>query len=100
MAASDEIKKLFETRDEAVTRQDKRRFLSTQVSEIENGSSSGYISIDKLKSEVLYAHTESELEKVVFVKETYTPRGKESHSSFPVYFLTNTVKGWMIYKVR
>lgn len=100
MKTQEEIEKLFRTRDEAVTKQDKRLFLSTQIAEIEHGSSEGYLSIGQLKSEVLYVHTENDLEKVVFVKETYSPKGKAPYTSFPVYFATNTVDGWKIYKVR
>src|SRR3990167_8691004 len=93
-----DIKKLFSIRDTAVAKKDRRMFLSTQVAEIEAGSSKGYLAIDNMKTALLYVHNESDIEKVVFVKETYSPKGKDPYHSFPVYFLTNTVKGWMIYK--
>ncbi|KKQ32255.1 hypothetical protein A2362_00795 [Candidatus Curtissbacteria bacterium RIFOXYB1_FULL_41_59] len=100
MQITSEIKDIFSTRDKAVAKQDEKLFLSTQIAEIEGGSSEGYLDIDKMKTEVLYVLNESEIEKVVFAKETYLPKGKKSHHGFIIYFLTNTVKGWKIYKVR
>ncbi len=100
MKISSEIIKLFETRDKAVAKQDKKLFLSTQIAENEGGGSDGYLGIDRMKTEVFHAHKESELETIVFVKETYSPKEKDSYYTFPVYFLTNTIKGWKIYKVR
>jgi len=91
---------LFATRDEAVMKHDRKLFLSTQIDEIEHGSSDDYLAIEHMKSEVLYIHDENELDKAVFVKETYAPENVDPHSSFPVYFLTHTVKGWRIYRVR
>lgn len=95
-----DIKALFEKRDKAVLKQDRKLFLTTQIAEIEHGSSDGYLAIESLKSEVLYIHEENDIEKVVFVKETYFPKGKDPYSSFPVYFLTNTIQGWRIYRVH
>lgn len=97
---NNEIVALFETRDEAVRKDDRPLFLSAQVSEIELGSSEGYLSLEDLTTEVVYIHDESELEKVVLAKETYKEPGKSPRSSFLLYFLTNTVQGWRIYRVR
>ena len=96
------IAKLFALRDRAVAQKDRVSFLSTQVGEVEGGGSNNYIALDKMATQVLHVYEENELEKVVFVKETYQykPNGKEPYSSFPLYFLTNTVKGWKIYRVR
>lgn len=97
-----EIEKLFNLREKAVSKKDRVLFLSTQIDEIEGGGSQNYIALESLLSEVLHIYEKNELEKVVFVKETYLypPNGKEPYSSFPVYFLVNTIKGWRIYKVR
>jgi len=95
-----EIKKLFKTRDEAVLKQDKDLFLSTQLAEVDYASGEGYLAIDRLKSEVLYIHSENDLEKAVFVKEIYSPKRKKPYSSFVVYFLVNTKAGLRIYKIR
>lgn len=95
-----DLEDLFQARAEAISTKDERRFLSTQVSEIEFAASSSYLSLDRMTAEVLCIHDESPLEKVVFVKETYWPTDKSSRSSFLIYFLTNTVDGWRIYKVR
>jgi hypothetical protein len=95
-----EIEAIFETRGEAVRKEDRPLFLSTQVSEIElGGSSEGYLSLEDLITEVLYIHDESELEKFVLVKETYKQSGKDPRSAFLLYFLTCTVKGWRIYNL-
>ena len=96
----DDISLLFQTRDTAVEKQDRKLFLSTQVDEILGGSSDGYLGINKMKSEVLHVHDETEITKVVFVKETYFPPKTESYSSYPVYFLVNTLHGWKIYRVK
>ncbi len=100
MENNNKIISLFKVRDEAVKKQDRKLFLSTQVGEIENGGSDGYLAIDTLKSEVLHIHNESDYTKVVFVKETYNPKGNDPYNSFPVYFLVDTIKGWKIYRVR
>ncbi len=97
---SNEIEALFEARDEAVRKDDRPLFLSAQVSEIELGSSEGYLSLEELTTEVVHIHDESEIEKVVLVKETYRESGKSPRSSFLLYFLTYTVQGWRIYRVR
>jgi hypothetical protein len=97
---SNEIEVLFETRDEAVRKEDRSLFLSTQISELELGSSDGYLSLEDVTTEVLYVHDESELEKVVLVKETYKHPGKSPRPSFLLYLLTHTVQGWRIYAVR
>jgi hypothetical protein len=95
-----DIEALFETRDEAVRKQDRPLFLSTQISEIEFGSSEGYLSFEDMTTDVLYIHDESELEKVVLARETYKHAGTNPRSSFLIYFLTSTIKGWRIYRVR
>lgn len=100
MKANKEISKLFGFRDKAVQKQDRMSFLSTQVAEIKDGSSDNYLAIDALKTEILHIHKENELEKVVFVKEIYSPKNNDPYVSFPVYFLVNTVQGWKIYKVK
>lgn len=94
------IETLFQTRAEAVKKKDRALFLSTQVSEIELGSSEGYLKLVDLEPEVLYIHEESELERVVLVKETYKHPERNRYSLFLIYFLTHTIKGWRIYRVR
>lgn len=94
------ITALFKTRDTAIQKQDRELFVSTQVDEIERGSSEGYLGVEHLTSEVLYVHDVNELEKVAFVKETYAPSHNITYRSYVTYFLVNTVKGWKIYKVK
>lgn len=93
------IQKIFQTRDQAVKKQDRGVFLSTQVAEIERGGSAGYLGVGSLRSEVLQIYDESELEKVVFVKETYST-DKDPYDAFVVYHLVNTTEGWKIYKMK
>lgn len=94
------ISELFATRDKAITVQDRALFVSTQVDEIERGSSEGYLGVEHLHSEVLYVHDANELEKVVFVKETYSKEHNIPYSSYVTYYVVNTVKGWKIYKMK
>lgn len=97
----DEIKSLFSKRDQAVSKNNKLLFLSTQLDEIEDSYSSGYLSTGKLETKVLlvYPEDKSVLTKVAFVQETYYNNGRKSHQGFLMYFLVNTNKGWKIYKI-
>jgi hypothetical protein len=94
------IQQLFKSRDIAIQNQDRELFLSTQVDEIERGSSEGYLGVENLTTEVLSVHGENDLEKVVFVKETYKPSKNIPYASYLIYYLVNTVNGWRIYKVK
>jgi hypothetical protein len=95
----EEITTLFHTRDEAVSKKDRTLFLSTQVEEISNASSAGYLAQDKLSTVVLATVNTGELTQVAFVKETYFTAGEKSHDCFLIYFLVNTLGGWKIYRV-
>ena len=97
---NDEIQAIFGTRDEAVRTQDASLFLSTQLAEIELGLSESYLSIADMATEVLFGYEQSDDNVVVLARETYRPPGKHSHSSFLIYYLIQTTKGWKIYKVR
>lgn len=88
------IKSIFKTRDDAVSNKDYEQFASTQVDNISNASISGYLSSKELKTEVLHVAEDTELKKVVFVKENYG-----THSAFLLYYLVNTVNGWKIYDI-
>jgi hypothetical protein len=94
------ILQLFKTRDTAVKKQDRELFVSTQVDEIERGSSEGYLGVEHLTTEVLSVVGENDLEKVVFVKETYTPSKNIPYNSYLIYYLVNTINGYKIYKVK
>ncbi len=94
------IQKLFTDRDKAVKTKDKKLFLSTQVGEVQGSSFDGYISVDGLTTEVITEHDDKELEnKVIFVKETYFPAGKDTYFSYVTYYLVETVRGWRIYRL-
>ena len=90
----DGIKVLFMRRDEAVAKKDFEQFASTQLQNIPYASIEGYISCDKLETTVLFVANETELKKVVFVKEDYL-----NHTAFLLYYIVNTVNGWKIYNI-
>ncbi len=95
-----EIAKLFQTRDEAVLKQDAEVFRSTQLPDVEYSSVQGYLAIDNLTTEILFIHKDSSNTKLVLVKETYKPQDKPAYSTYVLYFVVNTEKGWLIYKMR
>lgn len=95
----DEINKIFKTRDQAILKKDKELFLSTQIGEIRDSSSDGYLSIGKMVTEVLAVEKINEITKMVSVKETYYVKSKKSHSILLIYYLVNTVRGWKIYGI-
>lgn len=99
-AMSEEIQGIFQTRDEAVRKQDAQLFESTQLQGIAFASIESYLSINDMTTEVLYVHEGSDDELVVLAQETYKPRDRAPHSSYLLYFLTNTRKGLKIYKIR
>lgn len=90
----DDIKSLFQQRDNAVVKKDRKLFASTQIQEIVNASIDGYLSSSNLVTEVFYVADDSDLKKVAFVKESYG-----THSAFLLYHLINTAQGWKIYDV-
>ncbi len=95
-----DLKKLFQTRDKAVAKQDAELFRSTQLPDIEYSSAQGYLAIDNLITEILFIHKDSPDVRLVLVKETYKPKDKAAYSSYPLYFVVHTEKGWLIYKIR
>lgn len=95
-----EIAGLFQTRDEAVSKQDTAAFQSTQLPDIEYTSVQGYLSIDNLKTEILFIHKDSADVRLVLVKETYKPKDKTVYSAYVQYYTVHTTKGWRIYKLK
>jgi hypothetical protein len=95
----EEIHQLFAARAAAVQKNEREAFKSTQLFDIDLSPSDEYLSLQNLAVEVLYIHDESDFEKVVLVKETYTPSEKSPRSSFLLYYLTRTVVGWRIFRV-
>jgi hypothetical protein len=71
-----DIKDLFQRRDQAVRQNDKALFLSTQVEEISFHLSSQYLSLEAMTSEVLAITDSGDVSKVAFVKESYFQRGE------------------------
>ncbi len=95
-----DVQQLFRTRADAVRNRDVDLFLSTQISELEFASTDGYLALSNIEPDVLYVHEESDIERVVLVKETYKRPDKGDRAAFLLYFLTNTTNGWRIYRVR
>ena len=81
------IKAVFKTRDGAVTTNDKKLFLSTQIKEIDGSSSKGYLSIERMKSTILHIHKDEIEDNVwmVFVKEEYFTSNKPTHHGYLIY---------------
>lgn len=95
-----EITKLFQVRDEAVLKQDAKLFQSTQLPDVEYSSVQGYLAIDNLKTDILFIHKESPTTRLVLVKETYQPKEKAIYSTYVLYFIVHTEKGWLIYRIH
>ena len=96
----EDIRDVFSLRDRAVKKQNRALFLSTQVGEIEYGSSEEYLAADRMETEIIAIHRESDIEVIAFVKEIYIRDDSDPISAFPVYFLVHTVQGWKIYKAH
>jgi hypothetical protein len=90
----DDITAIFQARDDAVAGNDYAKFAATQINNISNASIDGYLASQELKTEILHIAEDTEITRVVFVKENY---GK--HFAFLLYHLVNTVQGWKIYDI-
>lgn len=95
------IPELFKTRDKAIATRDRKLFLSTQTGEIINSYYESYAKIDKLRTEVFSIFSEKEMlyNRVVFGRETYFPKEKDSYSTFAIFYLIDTKDGWKIYRL-
>lgn len=96
----EDVRDVFILRDRAVKKQNRALFLSTQVGEIEYGSSEEYLAADRMETDVIAIYRESEIEVIAFVKEVYIRDDSDPIAAFPVYFLVHTVQGWKIYKAH
>lgn len=96
-----ELSVLFKGRDRAVATQDRKLFLSTQTGELPNSSFDGYIKIDKVQTDILSTFSEKDTPylRVVFARETYSPKGKDSYCWFLIFYLIDSKDGWKIYRV-
>ena len=83
-----EIKHILLTRDEAVLTKSAQLFLSVQANEIPNSGSDGYLSLAKLDSKLISAHSdEADKNQVVaLVKETYWRNGSMSHGGYLLFY--------------
>jgi hypothetical protein len=95
-----EIVDLFRARDKAVAAKDATLLLSTQVDEIPQAGSAGYLALKRLTTRVVATVPEaSSPTKVVFVKETYRDDTGATRSAYLLYHLVDTPTGWRIYRV-
>lgn len=101
MKIDKEIIDLFQIRDKAVEKKDKKLFLSTQAGEISGSSSTGYLSVDEMKTKILTVSSQKEfpLIRIVIVEESYFTKGKKTHQTTLLYYLIKTIKGWKIYNI-
>jgi hypothetical protein len=91
---------LFRVRADAVRGKDRELLLSTQVAEIPFAASDGYLALSDIGVDVLHTHDVSDLERIALVKETYHRSGGDERTAFVLYHLTNTVKGWRVFRVQ
>lgn len=94
-----EITKLFKARDRAVKNNDLKLFSSTQLREIENSSSRGYISNEEMKSKIITGQKLNSVTYKIAVKEKYYKNNKLSHTGLLFYFIVNTQIGWKIFDI-
>ncbi|MBI2106698.1 hypothetical protein HYT57_01825 [Candidatus Woesearchaeota archaeon] len=94
---------LFQKRDKAVAKKDKKLFLYTQLKnlEIKNSYSNGYFKLSKLKSKVLHIEKYDNKNNswIAFVKEEYYQHGKFSHKGYLIYKLINDDGRFVIYDI-
>jgi hypothetical protein len=95
-----ETEGLFRTRAEAIRKKDRALLVSTQISELPFAATDGYLALSGIDVDVLHEHDVSDLEKVVLVKETYQRSDGNERTAFVLYHLTNTVKGWRVFRVQ
>ncbi|MBW2998455.1 hypothetical protein KY321_02855 [Candidatus Woesearchaeota archaeon] len=91
---------LFELRDEAISKQNKDLFLSTQFEfkEIKNSSSKDYLALSELNSEVLHVVVEDG-SYIVMVAETRYKNKKESHA-YLLYYIREEEGSYFIYDMK
>lgn len=96
---------LFSVRDEAVTNNDRHKFLGTQLGdkEIHYGSSKGYINNQAMKTSVLRispvrwkSDEDMNVDYVVLVRENYVNNDKHTHSGYLGYEISRTNEGLRI----
>lgn len=92
------VDELFRARDKAVRECSSTAFSETQFTELLQPSVSSYLELKLLETTVLADVDEQpDLTKVVLVKETYTEQNGQQRSTFVMYGLVNTVRGWRIH---
>lgn len=96
------IQSLFKTRDKAVSKKDRKLFLSTQIKEIDGSSSKGYLDIDRIKTIILHVH-KAELEPnvwIAFVREDFFQSGKLTHHGYLLYTVVDRKGELIISNIR
>jgi hypothetical protein len=93
-----EILALLKERDDSVRQKDHKKFLATQIREIEFSDSDGYMQNDYQESDLLYLypHGKNQPTCVAFVKEEYFKDGKKVRHNFLIYYFTKTDEGWKV----
>ncbi len=93
-----EIQSLLNQRDEAVRQNDRKKFLATQLREIEFSESDAYMQNDYQESDLLYLypHGKDQPTLVGFVKESYFSEGTKTRHSFLIYYFVKTDDGWQV----
>ncbi|MBI4451920.1 hypothetical protein HY637_00690 [Candidatus Woesearchaeota archaeon] len=97
------INALFQKRDKAVAKKDKKLFLSTQLKnlEIKNSYSTGYFKLSKIKSKVLHLDKDDKKNNswIAFVKEEYYQNDKFSHKGYLMYKLIKDNNRFVVHDI-
>lgn len=83
------IEEIFKKRDQAIAENNQELFLSTQIGEIPESGSEGYLKTEKLISTVTHVHHDDKDPNlwVVLVQEDYSQQGNFSHRGYLLYKL-------------
>ena len=92
------IIELFKLRDKAIQRHDKQMFLSVQTGEIAGSLSTGYLTLSRLKSHVMFIAKEDKI-FVALVKETYYWDTKLSHTGYLLMRLNKVKENYKIISI-
>lgn len=95
-----DIAHLFKQRDKGINEGKPKLFLDTMVEEIRMFNATGYLTSNKMETDVIAISPDGpSLTKVVFAKETYFEKDKKTHHAYLMFYVVATSKGWKIYNI-
>lgn len=96
---NEQIRKLFTDRDKAVAENNRKLFLSTQIGYIKDAGADGYLSVDKMKTEIVYSLEINKLLMRMVAKECYYSGNRITHCELIIYDVIHTIDGWKISRI-